>query len=130
MLSNLSNPPAFRMVGVESGMAHTRRQLVEQFYLKHKEKLLASARRIDPQAPMDLVQEVLEWMMRPTRKPTFTFMEFVRRMNGIAHRRSNHQERTKTGFKYVKKGVEVQGDIDRLWRRRHGRKTGVKGGAE
>ncbi len=131
MLSNLSNPLAFGVVGVESSVAHTRRQLVEQFYRTHRVQLLASARRLNPQCPEDLVQTALEMWLRPTRNPQLTVMAFVRRMQAIVHRDGHHEYGKEKGKrKWVRKAIEVHGDIDRMFRRRHGRRTSVKGGAE
>ncbi len=133
MLSNLSNPLAFGVVGVESSMAHTRQRRVEQFYRESKDQILASARRLDRDCAEDLIQEVLAIWLRPTQNPQFTVMAFVRQMELLVHRDTYQRSRVKGvkgEFATEKRPTEVHGDVDRLWRARHGRRTPTKGGAE
>ncbi len=111
-------------------MAHTRQQRVEQFYRKNKAKLLASARKLDRECGEDLVQQVLAIWMRPSVNPQFTVMAFVRQMNTIVLRDSHQREGSRKKRKWMEVPTEVHGDIERMWRRRHGRRTSVKGGAE
>ena len=110
-----------------------RQQRVEAFYCKHKTALLASARRLDQQCPEDIVQAIIEVWLRPTYNPQFTFMAFVRQMELLVFRDTHYQPRRVPGEErqiYTDRPSELHGNVDRMWRRRHGRRTTVKGGAE
>ena len=119
------------VVGVESSMADTdnRQQRVEQFYRAHKTEILASARRLDQECPEDVVQAVLEIWLRPTYDPQFSFKAFVRQMELLVFR-DGHYRSKGTKQVYLQRPREDHGDIDLMWRRRHGRRTSREGGAE
>jgi len=112
-------------------MADNRQGRVEKFYRENKNQILASARRLDSQCPEDLIQTVLALWLRPTRAPQFTVMAFVRQMELLVFEDGHHRPGSDGGNRpRVAAPTEVHGDIDQMWRRRHGRRTGVKGGAE
>ena len=112
-------------------MAHTRRAQVERFYRENKDSILKTARRLDPECGEDLAQAVLEIWLRPTYTPQLTFMAFVRQMELLIYRDGHYQQSKRHGKRrYIPVPQEVHGDVDRMWRRRHGRRTAVKGGAE
>ena len=111
-------------------MAYTgRQQRVEQFWRENKTQILASARRLDRECAEDLVQQVLEIWLRPAHNPQLTVMAFVRQMELTVYR-DQHYEPGHRKRKYVSRPQEIHGDIDRMFRRRHGKRTSVKGGAE
>ena len=113
-------------------MAHTRQERVAQFYRENKDQILARARRLDRECAEDLVQGALEVWLRPEHNPQLTVMAFVRQMELLVHRDSHYTARAKGNREFAseKRPMEVHGDIDRMWRGRHGRRTPTKGGAE
>jgi len=109
-----------------------RQSRVEAFYREHKTALLASARRLDQQCPEDIVQAVIEVWLRPTYNPQFTFMAFVRQMELLVFRDTHYQRKVPGEGRqvYEDRPQELHGDVDMMWRGRHGQKTSVEGGAE
>ena len=107
-----------------------RQYRVEQFYLENKVKILASARRLDKECAEDLVQAVLEIWLRPTFTPQFTVMAFVRKMELVVYTDIHYQPGAVGKKVYTKRPREVHGDIDLMWRGRHGRWTAAKWGSD
>ena len=107
-------------------MADSRERRVEQFYREFKTQILASARRLDRECPEDLIQQTLEVWLRPKHNPQFTVMAFVRQMELLIYRDMHCTTRVKDGFASEERPQEIHGDIDRMWRQRHGRRTAPK----
>lgn len=119
-----------RLGGGETGMAHTVRDEIGRLYEKHRAYLLKVARQLGALYPEDVVQKAVVWWLGQKNIGEVDLGAFERQIKRVIHKDQNVPCRTKDGFGYRPAPVEIHGDIDMLFRRRHGRRVGPKKGAE